>query len=183
MTPSPSLFLSVAGLELALSPSTGGSISSLESIGEGRRTAVLRKCNSSAENVLEAASFPLVPFVNRIRGGQFTFRGRDIRLAPNMAGDPSPLHGQGWLAPWQVDEAAASSATLSFDHQPANAVGISRRAALALMPVACRSAFLPQPSDTPMRAAWPTSYFHCRSETRIDTKVTECGPRRACASA
>ena len=46
------------------------------------------------------ASFPLVPFVNRIRGGRFTFRGREVRLAPNMAGDPSPLHGQGWLNPW-----------------------------------------------------------------------------------
>ena len=52
-----------------------------------------------SENVLDAASFPLVPYVNRIRGGRFTFRGREVRLAPNMAGDPSPLHGQGWLNP------------------------------------------------------------------------------------
>ena len=65
---------------------------------------ILRKCNSCHENVLEAASFPLVPYVNRIRGGRFTFRGREVRLAPNMAGDPSPLHGQGWLAPWQVEQ-------------------------------------------------------------------------------
>ena len=66
---------------------------------------ILRECNSPLENVLEASSFPLVPYVNRIRGGRFTFRGREVRLAPNMAGDPSPLHGQGWLDPWQVEEA------------------------------------------------------------------------------
>ena len=54
--------------------------------------------------MLDAASFPLVPYVNRIRDGRFTFRGREVRLAPNMAGDPSPLHGQGWLSPWTVEE-------------------------------------------------------------------------------
>ena len=61
---------------------------------------ILRKCNSPLEKVLDAACFPLVPYVNRIRGGSFTFRGRTVRLEPNMAGDPSPLHGQGWLNPW-----------------------------------------------------------------------------------
>ena len=29
----------------------------------------------------------------------FTFRGREVVLPPNMAGDPSVLHGQGWLEP------------------------------------------------------------------------------------
>ena len=95
--------LSAGALELVVSPSTGGRISSLEWIGNGARTPVLRKCNNCHENVLEAASFPLVPYVNRIRGGHFRFRGRDVRLAPNMPGDPSPLHGQGWLGPWTVE--------------------------------------------------------------------------------
>src|SRR3990170_4524242 len=108
--------LSTGGLELSLNPSIGGSISALEWIEGDRRVPVLRKCNSCPENVLEAASFPLVPYVNRIRGGRFTFRGREVALAPNMAGDPSPLHGHGWLAPWRVDRADASSVVLSFDH-------------------------------------------------------------------
>ena len=54
------------------------------------RRPILRKCNSRSENVLERASFPLVPYVNRIRGGAFTFRGREVRLAPNMAGRSQP---------------------------------------------------------------------------------------------
>src|SRR5687767_7337432 len=116
MSRNPTITLSSGVLELSISPSIGGSISWLE-WGEGeRRAAVLRKCNSCPENVLDAASFPLVPYVNRIRGGRFTFRGREVTLAPNMAGDPSPLHGQGWLAPWRVDSADASAAVLSFDH-------------------------------------------------------------------
>ena len=112
------LILSTDRLELTLNPSIGGSISALEWIAGDRRMPVLRKCNSCSENVLEAASFPLVPYVNRIRGGRFAFRGREVVLAPNMAGDPSPLHGQGWLAPWQVESSAADRAVLSFRHSP-----------------------------------------------------------------
>ena len=72
------LILSTGSLELTLNPSVGGSISALEWIAGDRRVPVLRKCNSCSENVLEAASFPLVPYVNRIRGGRFAFRGREV---------------------------------------------------------------------------------------------------------
>ena len=93
------VMLAAGRLEMQLSPSIGGSISAL--LWDGERP-LLRASNSARQNVLEAASFPLVPFVNRIRGGQFSFRGREIRLAPNMASDPSPLHGQGWQSAWDV---------------------------------------------------------------------------------
>jgi aldose 1-epimerase len=63
------------------------------------------------------ASFPLVPFVNRVRGGRFGFRGREVVLAPNMPPDPSPLHGQGWLAAWEVASACDASAELVFRHE------------------------------------------------------------------
>ena len=86
-------------LRLELSPSIGGAISAFEWVDGERARPILRKCHSPLEKVLDAACFPLVPYVNRIRGGRFTFRGREVRLAPNMAGDPSPLHGQGWLEP------------------------------------------------------------------------------------
>ena len=103
-------------LELGVNPSVGGSISWFEWIAGGARTPVLRKCNNCHENVLDAASFPLVPYVNRIRDGRFQFRGRDVHLQPNMAGDPSPLHGQGWLGPWQVEKHDAGELTISFHH-------------------------------------------------------------------
>ena len=136
---------------------------------------VLRKCNSCLENVLEAASFPLVPYVNRIRGGHFTFRGRDVRLAPNMAGDISPLHGQGWLAPWQVDSAAPPEALLPSTTQPANGRGTYRaeqhfaldQRGLSLR-LTCRNL-----SREPMPCGLGQHpYFPCGRETRIETRVT-----------
>ncbi|MBA3511218.1 aldose 1-epimerase [Sphingomonas sp.] len=175
MSFAPPLTLSTGSLELKLSPSIGGSISSLEWTGSGGRAAVLRKCNSCPENVLEAASFPLVPYVNRIRGGRFDFRGREVALAVNMAGDPSPLHGQGWLAPWEVDSAAASQAVLSFHHRPGewpweycaeqcfelDEAGLSLR-------LTCRNL-----SDEPMPCGLGQHpYFQCGPATRIDTRVT-----------
>ena len=75
-------------LELRLSPSIGGAIEAFERVATGRPRPILRESHTPLEKVLDAACFPLVPYVNRIRGGHFCFRGRDVRLAPNMAGDP-----------------------------------------------------------------------------------------------
>src|SRR5262245_61715071 len=97
--------LTAGKLQLTLRPSIGGAISAFEWIEGDSSRPILRKCHRPLEKVLDAASFPLVPYVNRIRGGQFLFRGLEVRLAPNMTGDPSPLHGQGWLAPWTVEQA------------------------------------------------------------------------------
>ena len=108
--------LAAGNLRVTLSPSIGGAISAFIWEVAGASRPILRKCNSPLEKVLDAASFPLVPFVNRIRGGQFAFRGRDVRLAPNMAGDPSPLHGQGWLNPWTVEQEDEAGAVLRFTH-------------------------------------------------------------------
>lgn len=137
-------------------------------------TPLLRARNSARENVLDAACFPLVPFVNRIRGGQFSFRGREVRLAPNMAGDPSPLHGQGWLSAWEVEEAGASRAVLSFSHAAGEWPWVyNARQEFALDPdglslrLSCRNA-----SDSPMPCGLGQHpYFPCGPDTRIDTQV------------
>ena len=116
--PSDPLILDSPELVLQLSPSIGGAISHFAYRGQSGETPILRESHSPLENVLDAASFPLVPFVNRIRGGSFSFRGQKLSLLPNMAGDPSPLHGDGWLNPWNVEQADGSSAILSYRHQP-----------------------------------------------------------------
>ncbi len=104
-------------LEILISPSIGGSIARFDwTIENGRRTPLMRGCHSDSINVLEAACFPLVPFVNRIRGSRFSFRGRDVALKPNMAGDASVLHGQGWLCAWQCLYSDGQQAELVFEH-------------------------------------------------------------------
>ena len=119
MTVHEQLTLRAGSLELVLSPSLGGAIRGLNWVsGDGASRPLMRACLAEEPTVLDMASFPLVPYVNRLRGGRFDFRGREVRLQPNMAGDISPLHGQGWLSPWTVESAGECSARLHFEHQP-----------------------------------------------------------------
>jgi len=104
-------------LSALIAPEIGGAIQRLDWADRGGSWPVLRGADHIG-GPLEAACFPLVPFSNRIRGGRFMFRGRAIALAPNMAGDPSPLHGQGWLRAWQVQGATERDIELSFEHAP-----------------------------------------------------------------
>ena len=169
------LTLGAGKLRLVLNASIGGSISAFEWIDAHVHRPILRKCNSSSQNVLEAASFPLVPFSNRIRGGRFTFRGREVRLQPNMAGDPSPLHGQGWLSAWGVDQATDDHAVLSFRHEAGEwPWNYEARQEFRLdeggvfLRLTCRNI-----SDQPMPCGLGFHpYFPCGPATRIDTGVT-----------
>jgi len=167
--------LTAGSLRLVLSPSIGGSISAFEWIGEDGARGILRHCNSSPENVLDAASFPLVPYVNRIRGGRFTFRGREVRLAPNMAGDPSPLHGQGWLNPWAVEEASERRAVLGFRHDPGEwPWAYAARQEFALDERGLSIGLTGRNTDAePMPCGLGQHpYFQCGPETELDTRVT-----------
>jgi aldose 1-epimerase len=168
--------LTAGKLRIELSPSIGGAISAFEWIDGERSRPILRKCNSSLENVLDASSFPLVPYVNRIRTGHFTFREREVRIAPNMAGDPNPLHGQGWLNPWRVEEASNSVAVLSYRHSAGEwPWDYDARQELALddhglsLRLTCRNA-----STEPMPCGLGQHpYFPCGQQTRIATQVTD----------
>jgi aldose 1-epimerase len=168
------LTLSSGSLRLILSPSIGGAICAFTWNGEGGARRILRECHRPLEKVLDAACFPLVPYVNRIRDGRFTFRGREVRLQPNMAGDPSPLHGQGWLSPWAVDRNGGASVALSYHHEAGewpwayearqeftlDERGLSARLTCRNIdsePMPCGLGFHP--------------YFPCGAETRIDTGV------------
>jgi len=108
------LRLSAHGFELELAPEVGGAIAAF------RRGVqdIMRPAPTQLEDVLQAACFPLVPYVNRVRDGRFLFRGREVRLTPNLPGDPSPLHGQGWRHPWTVVQASEDQAELRYDHVP-----------------------------------------------------------------
>jgi aldose 1-epimerase len=169
--------LRAAHLNLQLSPSIGGAISAFEWGGDGAASRpILRKCHSPLEKVLEASSFPLVPYVNRIRGGRFSFRGREVRLEPNMAGDPSPLHGQAWLNAWEVERQGETSAVLTYRHDAGEwPWSYEARQEFALdesgfsVRLSCRNT-----GDGPMPCGLGQHpYFPCGAGTRIDTQV-EC---------
>jgi aldose 1-epimerase len=168
------LTLCAGKLRLELNPSVGGSISEFCWSDGQRLQSLLRKRNSQQENVLGASSFPLVPYVNRIRGGRFTFGGREVDLAPNMPGDPSPLHGQGWLNSWTVDDVSEDGATLGFIHRAGEwPWSYEARQEFSLdekglfVRLTCRNS-----SPHPMPCGLGQHpYFPCGRETRIDTEV------------
>jgi aldose 1-epimerase len=169
------LKLEAGQLRLEVTPSIGGAISALEWVEGDTSRPILRKCHRPLEKVLDAGSFPLVPYVNRIRDGRFSFRGREVRIAPNMAGDPSPLHGQGWLNPWIVDHEEQTSALLSFRHEAGEwPWAYEARQEFALdegglaLSLTCRNA-----DHDPMPCGLGQHpYFPCGPETRLDTRVT-----------
>jgi aldose 1-epimerase len=170
-----SVGIAAGKLRLELNPSVGGSISAFDWADEVSPRPILRKCNNRSENVLDAASFPLVPYVNRIRGGRFTFRGREVNLRPNMPGDPSPLHGQGWLNSWRIEKARETEVVLGFrhsagewpwDYETEQHFALDERG-LALC-LTCRNT-----SGEPMPCGLGQHpYFPCGPDTYIDTQVT-----------
>jgi aldose 1-epimerase len=176
MTTEVSLFLNSRGFELVLAPQIGGSIARFDRVtANGESVPILRGAAPDANDVLAMGSFPMIPYCNRIRGGTFSFRGREVRVAPNMPPDPSPLHGDGWRASWSVERAAEQEAVLAYRHQPGewpwayeaiqhfmldeDGLGIS---------LSCRNL-----SDAPMPCGLGQHpYFPCTPATELDTQVS-----------
>ena len=105
-------------LELDLAPAVGGAVAGFRLRREGRTEPLFREAPPDFTDVLQSASYPLVPFSNRVRDGRFTFRSREARLSPNLPPQPHPLHGQGWRAAWSVARSDERSAELRFRHEP-----------------------------------------------------------------
>ena len=134
----------------------------------------MRGSHSDSNNVLEAACFPLVPFVNRIRGSRFHFRGREIVLAPNMAGDANVLHGQGWLASWGVLFANDREAALAYEHEAGEwpwAYEARQHFTLDDAGLTVRLSCLNASTEPMPCGLGQHPYFPCGPETRIDTQV------------
>lgn len=106
-------------LVLELAPDVGGSISAFYTHRPGQPAEHwLRPAQTSAllnADPLGMASFPLVPWCNRIRLGRAQALGREIVLPP----DPwtvHTLHGLGWRGSWRVRDASLTQAQLDFVH-------------------------------------------------------------------
>ena len=61
------------------------------------------------------ASFPLVPFANRIREGHSSFGPRPLNLPANYPDSRHAIHGTAWQQPWQVVTHGLDHATLVLD--------------------------------------------------------------------
>ena len=70
--------------------------------------------------VLEAGCFPLVPYANRIANGRFTYGGHEVELPVLPRFAPHALHGDAWLASWDVLDSRHGAISLIYRH-PADA--------------------------------------------------------------
>ncbi|MBB6124193.1 aldose 1-epimerase [Sphingobium subterraneum] len=155
-------------------PEWGGSIGRLKYRRDDETFPLLRPAPDDAQHALACGCFPLVPFSNRIRGGTFVWQDRRIFLAPNMKGDPSPLHGQGWLVPWRVDSSGADRAILTYHHVAdewpwdyAARIDYHLHADRLVATLSCRNL---SPDPMPCGLGFHP-YFLCDATTRLETDV------------
>ncbi|MDF0605867.1 aldose 1-epimerase [Neisseriaceae bacterium TC5R-5] len=116
------LTLSRNDTKLVLCPALGGAIVSLQH----RQKNVLRNDGLEAlasQNVRAMASYPLLPYSNRIAYGKFNWYNQHYQLEQNFGDHPHPLHGHGWQQAWQIVSQSTEQAVLQYEHQ-AGAAGM-----------------------------------------------------------
>ena len=107
------IVLKSGDLSLSLRPDIGGCI-------EGfwfKDHPVLRSsAPGSLVQVRNSASYPLVPYSNRVAKAQLQWAGTSHPLVRNFGDEAHAIHGVGWQRPWQVLEATDDFAMLSLEH-------------------------------------------------------------------
>jgi aldose 1-epimerase len=105
-----------------IAPHVGGSIAAWydEDDPTGSAQHWLRPATRAAldtRDPLGMASFPLMPYCNRIRDGRFRFEGEMIDLPSGSGALRHALHGHAWRRPWRVESQEANTVTLHFVHE------------------------------------------------------------------
>ncbi|EGI76037.1 aldose 1-epimerase [Hylemonella gracilis] len=116
-TAHPIVWLRHAGQHLGLVPSLGGSVAAWQidqpSAPQGRLD-LWRPWDVRTPDLYQLASFAMVPWSNRISGGGFEHAGRFHPMQPNRAGEPYPIHGDGWLQPWALSQPAPDTLEMTL---------------------------------------------------------------------
>lgn len=116
---STALTLTAGALRLALRPDLGGAIAGLWFSDAHGELPVMRSSEpAELAAARAAASYPLVPYSNRVGHRRFKWHGHDFSTAPNFDDNPHSVHGVGWMRPWQVVSASGADAELRYVHTP-----------------------------------------------------------------
>lgn len=108
-------------LYLGVVPQLGAALSYFYRVHEGQRHDILRPASPAAlaqREVCGTASFPLLPFCNRIRDGRFEFNGQRYQLAANLPPSAHAIHGVGWQSAWTVQAYSTDAVSLVLDYVP-----------------------------------------------------------------
>ena len=108
-----SLSLRCASLVCELKPELGGCIAGLWS---GGIPVLQSTAADQLQSVRQSASYPLMPYSNRIAQATLHWQGQTHHLLKNWPPDPHSIHGVGWERPWEVASHDATSAQLVYRH-------------------------------------------------------------------
>jgi len=107
--------LHAGALRLALRPDLGGCVAGLWH----RHLPVMRSGDPAAlTGARQSASFPLVPYSNRLGYRRFRWKGAEHTTQPNFDDSPHSLHGVGWRRPWEIVSSSAVDVVLRYRHAP-----------------------------------------------------------------
>lgn len=100
--------------EAVVVPDLGAALASYDIV-VSRRMPLFRPCRDlSQTEPFALANNLLLPWSNRISRGGFSFEGKFHALAPNLKGEPYPIHGNRFSSAWEVENAASTAVELSL---------------------------------------------------------------------
>jgi aldose 1-epimerase len=97
-------------------PGVGGSIGGW-TVGGQQMLRTAGAAAIAAANPFGMASFPLVPYSNRIGNGTFEWDGRPVSLLQNFPPEPHAIHGVGFERRWECLACSSDSAHLRLIHR------------------------------------------------------------------
>ncbi len=158
-------------IELEILPERGGGIAQFCVNG----TDIFRPLAGAGSSPLVLSNFPLVPFSGRIASGEFAAGNVAVVLPATPSVDPEhAIHGDGWMAAWDVIEHNVAEIRLRYDH-PAGAWPWEYRSEQHFQLTATgyrHSISVQNLSDTPMPAGLGLHPYFPRTDASIDTRFT-----------
>ncbi|MBV8351730.1 MAG: aldose 1-epimerase [Verrucomicrobia bacterium] len=110
--------LSAGSLSAEIIPSLGGGVARFDILQNGQRFELFRASPAGGTDDPFALGLNvLVPWSNRISGAGFKFDDAFHALSPNVAGEPCPIHGDGWLSGWRVS--SSDDRFIQLEHEAA----------------------------------------------------------------
>jgi aldose 1-epimerase len=96
-------------------PTLGGGVAAWQCERPGGPLDLWRPWDGLSSDRYSLASFAMLPWSNRISGGGFEQAGRFHAIAPNRAGEPYPIHGDGWLQAWALAQPARDTLVMTLE--------------------------------------------------------------------